>query len=109
MKKISVGVFILGKVIVLLSIALLIGCHKLESGVVRKKYFVAAHNEMYTTVISNGKTVIPIVQQRFVPDKWYITIEGEYNGKTRKEDFSITESEFEKVNIGDFIKIKGSK
>jgi len=96
-------------IIILLFTALLIGCYKLESGVVIKKYFVAAHNEIYTTFISNGKTTVPIVRQRFVPDKWHVIIEGEYNGKIRKEDYLVSESEFEKINIGDFIKIKGSK
>ena len=99
----------LGKVIALLFIALLVGCHKLESGVVVKKYFVAAHYEMYTTAIFTGKTVIPIVQQRFVPDGWHITIEGEYRGKKRKEDYLVTKREFENINIGDFIRIKESK
>jgi hypothetical protein len=82
------------------------GCHKLDSGIVIKKYFAAGHYENYTTVISTGKTVIPVAGTRYVHDKWYVTIEGDYRGKIRQEDFSIPESEFKNLNVGDFIRVR---
>jgi len=47
--------FMKRKIIVLLLAVLFFSCHKLESGVVVKKYFVAAHQQPITTVVSNGK------------------------------------------------------
>jgi len=90
-------------IIVLLMSVLFLSCHKLESGVVVKKHFEPSHSQLITTVISNGKTVSPYTYIIYVPDKWQITIEGEYRGKTRREDFSIPESDFRNINIGDFI------
>jgi len=91
--------------IVLLLVTLFFSCHKLESGIVVKKYYVVAHHEQYTILIYSGKTLVPVINTKFVPDKWYITIEGEYRGKIRREDFSITESEYININTGDFIRV----
>jgi len=97
------------KIIILFFIALLVGCNKLESGFVIKKYFVAAHSEVYTTVVSMGKTAVPVIRSRYIPDKWFVIIEGVYKGKNRQECFSISEGEFEKLNIGDFINVGNVK
>jgi len=97
------------KIIILFFIAVLVGCYKLDSGIVIKKYFVEAHSEMYTTVISTGKMVVPVVNSRYVPDEWFITVEGEYRGKKRQEDYSISECDFEKINVGDFVDLREAR
>jgi hypothetical protein len=76
---------IMKKTIILLTVALLVSCHKLDSGIVVKKYFVAVHHENYTTFINTGKTLIPVVRTSYIPDKWHITIEGEYRKKYVKK------------------------
>jgi len=94
------------KMLVLFLLAMLAGCNKLDSGIVIRKHFEPAHTEIYTTFIYAGKTPVPMVNSRWVPDEWRITVEGEHKGKIRRELFSVTEAEYESVNIGDFIQIR---
>jgi len=87
------------KLLIFFFVILLIGCNKLDSGIVVDKEFVPAHTERYYIMI--GKVLTP--QTRRVPEKWYITIEGEHNNRIKREKNSISKSDYESINIGDFI------
>jgi len=75
---------------------LLAGCNFLNEEKVTDKWFEEAHYE-----IENG------VSRVYVEDSWYIVIESdvEYYGMKRKEKYSVTKEEYERVNIGDYVKI----
>lgn len=94
------------KTLFVLFIVSLIGCYKLNSGIVIHKEFVAEHSQSYYTYIYTGKTSIPVPHTRTVPDSWYITIEGAIKGKTRTKTFAVSKDEYKSMNIGEFIYIK---
>jgi len=94
------------KVLFLLLIVLLASCYRLNSGTIINKEFVPEHTQTYVSFIYTGKTSMPVVRTRRVPDSWYITIEGEIKGKTRKKNIYVSKDEYDSVNIGDFIRIK---
>jgi len=91
------------KLLICLFIVLLIGCNKLDSGIVIEKTFVPKHTQTYIAYIQVGNTRTATPRTRRVPDRWYITIEGVHNNKTKREKYSIAESNYEKINIGDFV------
>ena len=94
------------KVLLILLCVLLIGCHRLDSGIVIHKEFEPEHSQTYIAYIYTGKTNIPVFQTRTIPDRWYIIIEGVIDAKKRKETIYVSKDEYESINIGDFIRIK---
>lgn len=84
---------LLKKVIFLLSVLFLMACHKLEKGVVVKKFVTEPH----TTFVYSGKTYVPI----YYPKIWHVKIKGEYKGKDRTETYVVTEDYYKQVKVGD--------
>lgn len=94
----------------ILTIVLLIGllsCHKLHNGnIVEKDY----HPSFYTFIlipISTGKSTIFISQPVYYPESWSIDVKGEVNKEIRTETYYVSNSEYNSLNIGDFICVDG--
>lgn len=68
--------------------------------VTEKKYSPAHYT---TTFISTGKALVPI--QNYYTDRWSIDCVGiDSRGKERNFTFSLSQEEYNQVNIGDVLK-----
>jgi hypothetical protein len=71
----------------------------LESGIVKSEGFKPAHYELRPHTITNGKTTTTYYTNDYIPDTWYIEVEGE-NG--RVETWQTTNSQVgENIEEGD--------
>lgn len=66
-------------------------------GIVTDKEFEKAHT--YTIWIYVGKVMVP--QQRYAPDRWYLTVEYNINGETEDTRYEVTEELYDTYEIGD--------
>jgi hypothetical protein len=89
--------------IFIFAVLLIVGCSRLESGVVTDKEFIPAHTERRSYPAYTGRTP----QIRFytisILDKWYLVIQGQHKGKVKTKRILVEQYLFEKTNIGDFI------
>lgn len=74
----------------------------ISSGIVISKSSAEPYAEKIT-IDENGQITSHIVHH---PAGWTITIEGEKGGKTIKYTLDVSESEYLKIDIGDYYEIK---
>lgn len=74
--------------------------NEISEGTVVDKEFYPAHTTTRTTTIDGETVYLP----EYVPDKYYLTIEGEKNGKAVEYRFRATALEYDRYSVGDYYK-----
>ncbi len=74
--------------------------NEIDEGIVVNKEYYPAHTSTRTTKIDGEKVYLP----KYVPDKYYLTIEGEKNGKTVQYRFRATAIEYDRYSVGEYYK-----
>lgn len=94
------------KILALLFCFLLCSCgRKFKEGYVSSKEFHPAHTEESVSYISVNNTLIPIFDNDYYPNKWYLIISNDsYQGSY--ENVEVTEKRFNEVSIGQIIKFE---
>jgi hypothetical protein len=81
----------------------------MTEGEVCDKKFVPAHDETDISLIpiSTGKVIsfIPMPYDVDYEDEWRITIAGMFRGKERREAYTVSQEQFEKIQIGSHVNI----
>lgn len=72
--------------------------NRINEGVVIDKQYYSSYTTTNRTTV-DGKTVIT---PRYVPEKYYFTIEGEKNGEVVQYSFKVTAEEYNDYHIGDY-------
>lgn len=89
-----------GAPVVALALALLLcGCHRLTRGVVVSKDHHPAYSHRQPA--AGGK----VSRRHHHPERWTVDLLGDHEGKRRRETYSVGESFFEWVHVGDYCEI----
>lgn len=72
--------------------------NRLESGYIIGKRHEPAHTIYITQYMYIGKSLIPMIRPRHIPDRWYITVE---NGD-KTDEWQVSSEEYGRLNIGDW-------
>ncbi len=81
-------------------------CHHLKKGKVINKNDYAPYSYIQTTYIMSGKVMVPIMTTVYVPERFAISIRGQYNNKPRIEEVDLTLTDWQHTNVGDSITLK---
>lgn len=106
MKKITIALIVLIAIpILIISVNKITETTRMRKSVtefiVTEKEYSPAHYT--TTFISTGKALVPI--HNYYPDRWNIDCVGvDEKGKERDFSFSLSQEEYNQVNIGDVLK-----
>jgi hypothetical protein len=87
-------------------IALCAGCSEITEGVVTDKRYTPEETAVQMSPVHTGKNFS--MQPRIVhhAERWTITIGSTAEGEERLRDISVTRDVFEKIKIGDFLRLK---
>lgn len=73
-----------------------------ESGSVVGRRFSPAHEETFTSFITVGKIMIPQTHYRWIPNQWFLTIEGlRRDGKIGRYQWQVDQKAFDSLKDGD--------
>lgn len=78
--------------------------YKTHKGNVIKKEFIPAHTGNVTKIVSDGVIWFPQTNTYYYPDKHQVTITSDVGIMDITTDFGVTEEEYEKIKIGDYLK-----
>ena len=92
--------------VVLVALLALTGClEPLEVGLVVAKHFIPAHTETSFKTITVDKTTVTIPDNKYIPDKWFITISGINEQAGMTATMEVVESTWSNVTIGDYYRV----
>jgi hypothetical protein len=89
------------KIILSILLLCLMGCQKLESGVVIDGHHEPARSWVSIMPIYTGKTMMMIPMIHFDDEDWIIIVEGEHDGELRQETWYVSEAQYTNIEIGD--------
>lgn len=81
---------------------------RMTKGIVCDKEYAREHDElnflpMTMPTPQGGISTTLLPQYTSCDDEWLVTIEGQFRGKMRREEYSVTEEFYNEVQIGSFV------
>ena len=87
-------------IVSLLSITLLFGCQRIDSGIIVNKQYEPYREYETTLLMYSGNIPIMIPQREYDYPDYVIYVKGTYKGKERTEKWYISKSLYDSLNIG---------
>lgn len=91
-------------IILVVLLGILIGCQQIKQGTVIEKVHRPAYMWVQMIPVSDGKTITFVPITHYVPDTWYIVIEGKNDkGELEKASYTISFEDYEHIQIGEWV------